>query len=161
MKLCHKNKLSSFYFFRREAIINEVEVAHRCSTLCDAMDSPWNSPGQNTGVGRPRGLRHVQGQRQKLGGPHARRAGAKTSYPTSEVRAGSQECQAVTAQEPWRRATQVRGQGRRLGGATPRPHTGGQGQRRGGTTPRLRPGAAAGRTNPTSKEPWLRRRRRA
>ena len=106
-------------------------------------------------------LRHVQGQRQKPGGPHARRAGAKTSYPTSEVRAGSQECQAVTAQEPWRRATQVRGQGRRLGGATPRPHTGGQGQRRGGTTPRPRPGAAAGRTNPTSKEPWLRRRRRA
>ena len=29
------------------------EVAQSCLTLCDPMDySPWNSPGQNTGVGR-------------------------------------------------------------------------------------------------------------
>ena len=40
---------------------------------------------------------------------------------------------------------QVRGQGRRPGGATQRP----------------RPGAAAGRSNPTSKEQWLPGRRRA
>ena len=26
----------------------KVKVAHSCPTLCD---SPWNSPGQNTGVG--------------------------------------------------------------------------------------------------------------
>ena len=31
----------------------------------------------------------------------------------------------------------------------------------GGATARLRPGAVAGRTNPTSKEPWLRGLRRA
>ena len=55
----------------------------------------------------------------------------------------------------------VRGQGRRLGGATPRPQARGQGQWPGGAAPRPRPGAAAGMTNPTSKEPWLRGRRRA
>ena len=41
-----------------------------------------------------------------------------------------------------------------------RPHARGQG-RRGGATARPRPGAVAGRTNSMSKEPWLRRRRRA
>ena len=33
---------------------SEVKVAQSCPTLCDPMDglySPWNSPGQNTGVG--------------------------------------------------------------------------------------------------------------
>ena len=31
----------------------KVKVAQFCPTLCDPMDynSPWNSPGQNTGVG--------------------------------------------------------------------------------------------------------------
>ena len=30
----------------------KVKVAQSCQTLCDPMDySPWNSPGQNTGVG--------------------------------------------------------------------------------------------------------------
>ena len=29
-----------------------VKVAKSCPTLCDPVDySPWNSPGQNTGVG--------------------------------------------------------------------------------------------------------------
>ena len=41
------------------------------------------------------------------------------------------------------------------------PNTRGQGQQPGGATPRPRPGAVAGRTNPTSKEPWLRGCRRA
>ena len=36
-------------------------------------------------------LPHVQGQGQKLGGPHARRAAAKRSYPTSKVRGGGRE----------------------------------------------------------------------
>ena len=31
-------------------LCSEVKVAQSCSTLCDPMD-PWNSPGQNTGVG--------------------------------------------------------------------------------------------------------------
>ena len=30
----------------------KLKVAQSCLTLCDPMDcSPWNSPGQNTGVG--------------------------------------------------------------------------------------------------------------
>ena len=41
------------------------------------------------------------------------------------------------------------------------PHFRGQGRWPGGPTPRPRPGAAAGRTNHTSKERWLRGRRRA
>ena len=77
-------------------------------------------------------LPDVRGQGQKPGGPHARRVVAKRSYPTSEVRGSGRECQAVTAQE-------------RPRGATLRP----------------RPGAAAGRSNPTFKEQWLRWRRRA
>ena len=28
-----------------------VNVAQLCPTLCDPWDCPWNSPGQNTGVG--------------------------------------------------------------------------------------------------------------
>ena len=65
-----------------------------------------------------------RGQSQKPGGPHARRAAAKRSYPTSEVKGSGQECQAETVQERQRRATQVQGQGRRSGGATPRPRLG-------------------------------------
>ena len=48
---------------------------------------------------------------------------AERRYPTSEVRGSGRECQAVMVQEQPRGVTQVRGQGRRLGGATPRPHT--------------------------------------
>ena len=29
----------------------EVKVTRSCLTLCDSMESSWNSPGQNTGVG--------------------------------------------------------------------------------------------------------------
>ena len=29
----------------------KVKIAQSCLTLCDSMDSPWNSLGQNTGVG--------------------------------------------------------------------------------------------------------------
>ena len=36
-------------------------------------------------------LPHIQGQGQKPGGPHARGATAKRSYPTSEVRGSSRE----------------------------------------------------------------------
>ena len=28
-----------------------MKVAQSCLTLCNPMDCPWNSPGQNTGVG--------------------------------------------------------------------------------------------------------------
>ena len=148
LKLCHKNKLSSFYFFRREAIINEVEVAHRCSTLCDAMDSPWNSPGQNTGVGRPTGA---------------------TPRPKSGAEAGRTPCPKRGGQEE---LPHVRGQSRRPrvpgcdGAGTaeksyPSPRSGAAAGRSYPTPPHRRPGAEAGRNNLTSKEPWLRRQRRA
>ena len=42
---------------------------------------------------------HIRGQRQKPGGPHARRAAAKRSYPTSEVRGSGPEYQTAMAQE--------------------------------------------------------------
>ena len=60
------------------------------------------------------------------------RAAAERSYPASEVRGSGRERQAATAQEQPR-----------------------------GPTLRPRSGAAAGRRNPTSKEWWLRGRRRA
>ena len=78
---------------------------------------------------------HIRGQGQKLGGPHAQRVAAKRSYPTSEVRGSSRECQAVMVQERRRGATQVRGQGQRPEGVTPHP----------------RSGAAARRSYPTSE----------
>ena len=74
-------------------------------------------------------------------------AAAGRSYPVSEVRGSGQE------ELP---KSKVRG-----GSQEELPKTRGQGWRLGGATPRQRPGAAAGRTNPTSKEPWLRGRRRA
>ena len=35
------------------ALDSELKVTQSCPTLCDPMDlhSPWNAPGQNTGVG--------------------------------------------------------------------------------------------------------------
>ena len=71
---------------------------------------------------RPRGATHVQGQGQKPGGPHAQRAAAKRSYPTSEVRGSGRECQAATAQERLRGATPRPRSGAATRGATPRPH---------------------------------------
>ena len=56
-------------------------------------------------------LPHVRCQGQKPGGPLARRAAAKRSYPTSEVRGSCREYQTATALE-WPR------------GATPRPRSG-------------------------------------
>ena len=64
---------------------------------------------------------------------------AERSYPASEVRGDDERSYPVT---------EVRGSG-----WEELPHA--------PTTPRPRPGAVAGRTNPTSKEPWLHRRRRA
>ena len=91
---------------------------------------------------------------------------AERSYPKSELRAGSQE-----------EIPSIRGQGRQreeepphapkpeARGSwweelphAPKPEAKGQW---GGAIPRPRPGAVAGKTNPTSKELWLRGRRRA
>ena len=49
-----KKKQSAFNDFTGETYL-KVKVAQSCSALCDPIDytyNPWNSPGQNTGVGR-------------------------------------------------------------------------------------------------------------
>ena len=133
---------------------------------------------------------HVRGQGQKTGGPQAQRVAAKRSYPMSEVRGSGREYQTVTAQEQPRGDTTAsevggrpRGDTQRLRsglvtrGVTPHPRSwaearrsypmplsprpGAAGGRSYPTPPRLRSGVVAGRTNPMSKEPWLRRHRRA
>ena len=48
--------------------------AQSCQTLCDPMDSPWNSPGQNTGVSNLSFIQRIfptQGSNPGL--PHCRR----------------------------------------------------------------------------------------
>ena len=77
---------------------------------------------------------------------------AETSYPASEVRGGGrEEIPESEVRGGYQRSyptSDVRG-GRR----EELPHA--------PTPPRMRPGAAARRSNPTSKEPWLPGRRRA
>ena len=73
---------------------------------------------------------------------------AERSHPTSEVRGSSREYQTVMAQELPR-------------GDTQRLRSGAEGRRSYPMPLSLRPGSVAGRTNPTSREPWLRGRRRA
>ena len=36
---------------KHSRVKSEAKVAQSCLTLCDPIDYPWNSPGQNTGVG--------------------------------------------------------------------------------------------------------------
>ena len=46
--------------FKTQAYDNKVKVkvTQPCWTLCDPVYSPWNSPGQNTGLDS---LSHLQG----------------------------------------------------------------------------------------------------
>ena len=82
-------------------------------------------------------LPHVRSQGQRRRVPDCDGAGtAQKSYPASEVRGGGERSYL---------ASEVRG-----GGQEEIPHA-----------PSPRPGAAGGRTNPTSKEPWLRGHRKA
>ena len=118
---------------------------------------------QRTECGREE-LPPARGQGWRPGGPHARGVAAKRSYPMSEVRGGGRDCQAVTAQEQRRGATPPQRPGAeagrtlcpRGGGREELPHTRGQGRWSGVATSTPRPGAAAGRSNATFKERWLR-----
>ena len=86
---------------------------------------------------------------------------AERSYPTSEVRDSSLECQAATVQELQRRATQHPTSGVAAGRRHPRVQGRGRGQeelprvrgqwRPGGATLRPRSGAAAERSYPASE----------
>ena len=65
---------------------SEVKVAQSCPTLCNPMDYPWNSLGQNTGVGS---LSLLQGilptQELNRGLLHCRRILYQLSYQGSPL----------------------------------------------------------------------------
>ncbi|XDA69994.1 hypothetical protein R6Z07M_000357 [Ovis aries] len=109
-------------------------------------------------------LHHARGQGQKPEGPHARRAAAKRSYPTSEVRASGREHQAETLQEQPRGATPCLRSGAaarrsyltaeaRVGSQEEPPWVGCQRRRPGGTTPQPRSGGCAGAEGPRGAIP--------
>ena len=43
--------MSPLYLLPSSTQWKKVKVTQSCPTLCDPMDCPWNSPGQNNGVG--------------------------------------------------------------------------------------------------------------
>ena len=71
-------------------MISEVKVAQLCPTLCDLMDCPWNSLGQNTRVGS---LSHLQGifptQGSNPGLPHCRQILYQLSHKGTQKSAGN------------------------------------------------------------------------
>ena len=103
---------------------------------------------------------HVRGQGQKPGGPHARRAAAKRSYSTFEVRGSGGEYQTATAQERLWGVTPRLRSGAVAGRRYPTPHARGPGRWPGGPTPRPRSRGCArgGEEIPLvqGKEQWLR-----
>ena len=51
----------------------KMKVTQSCLTLCDPMDCPWDSPGQNTGVGSLSLLQEISAaQGSNPGPPHCR-----------------------------------------------------------------------------------------
>ena len=78
-------------------------------------------------------LPHVRGQGQKPGGPHARRAAAKRSYPTATKSARLRRCRNGREELPKseirgssrEELPHARGQGLQLGGAIPPPRSSG------------------------------------
>ena len=97
-------------------------------------------------------LPHVQGQGQRPRVPGCDSAGtAEKSYPTSEVRGSCRECQAATAQEQPRGATQPPRSGVAAGRSYPPAQ--GQGQRTGRATPPARSGGCTGAGGPRGAIP--------
>ena len=86
---------------------------------------------------------------------------AGRSYTTSEVRGSGGEYQTATAQEPPRGAAPHPRSGREAERRRPASEVRGGDERSYPTALSPKPGAVAQRTNPTSKEPRLRRCRRA
>ena len=80
------------------------------------------------------------------------RDGDERSYPASEVRGGYQKSYPMS---------KVRGHSQEEIPYTPSPRRGAMGGRSYPMPLSPRPRTAAGRSNPTSKEPWLRGRRKA
>ena len=115
-----------------------LSLSHLLSAVPNLMPLRYHTgvqyfPGKSMGVGLKGGqeeLPHVRGQGQKPGGPHAQRAVAKRSYPTSEVRGSSRECQTATAQDWPRGATPGPRSGVVIRGVTPCPRSGAAARRR-------------------------------
>ena len=64
----------------------KMKVTQLCPTLCDphGLYSPWNSPGQNTGVGSPSLLQEIfPTQESNLGLPHCRQIHYQLSHKVS------------------------------------------------------------------------------
>ena len=79
---CFAHSTVSINIFWKEWRKVKVSVAQSCLTLCDPMDSPWNSPGQNTGVGILQGIFPTQGSNSGL--PHCRQILYQLSYQGSQ-----------------------------------------------------------------------------
>ena len=61
-----------------------MKVAQSSPTLCDPIDSPWDSPGQNTGVGSLSLLQQIMPTQELNQGPmHCRRILYQLSYQGS------------------------------------------------------------------------------
>ena len=103
-------------------------------------------------------LPHVRGQGQKPGGPHALRAAAKRSYPTSVIRGSGWEELPHTpkpkatggsrADVPHAPTPEATG-----GGREDQPHAQGQGRRPGGPTPHPRSPGYVGAGGPRGAIP--------
>ena len=76
-------------FGARETLKVKMKVAQSCLTLCDPVDcSPWNSPGQNTGVGSLSFLQEIfPTQESNRGLPHCKRILYQLSYQGSPAAA--------------------------------------------------------------------------
>ena len=74
----------------------KVQVAQSCPTLCDPTDCPWNSLGQNTGVGSHsllQGIFPTQGSNPGL--LHGRQILYHLSHPGKPQLAGDSEARAL------------------------------------------------------------------
>ena len=105
---------------------------------------------------------HVRGRRPREVTSRLRSGAAAESTRLRQHRNGRDKLPRVRGQGGRPRGdTQRPRSGAAMRGVTLLPRAGAAGRRSYPTLPRPRPGAADGRTNPTSKEPWLCRRRRA
>ena len=87
-KFCPRNMLPYTAKRTLQMESEKVKVAQSCPTLCDPMDynpcSPWDSPGQNTGVGSLSLLQRIfSTQGLNPGLPHCRQT--LTNWATKEV----------------------------------------------------------------------------
>ena len=88
---------------RPEHSWSEVKVAQSCPTLCNPMEySPWNFPGQNTGVGSLSLLQWIfPTQESNQGLPHCRQVLFQLSYQTRSLHLLKTEQTLTTRWQLW------------------------------------------------------------